>query len=89
MKSFTFESQQSRVIFGAGCLAQLPFEVERLGAKRVMLVATPGRSTLSSRARDLLTDVIVVSFDGAEVHLPQDIALAARDAASSSRAAVS
>ncbi|HEU4879808.1 MAG TPA: maleylacetate reductase [Gemmatimonadaceae bacterium] len=86
MKSFTFESQQSRVIFGAGCLAQLPLEVERLGAKRVMLVATPGRSTLSSRARDLLPDVIVESFDRAAVHVPQDIALAARDAASSSRA---
>jgi alcohol dehydrogenase class IV len=86
VKSFTFESQQSRVIFGAGCLAQLPLEVERLGAERVMLVATPGRSSLSSRARDLLPDLIVESFERAAVHVPQDIALAARDAASSSRA---
>jgi alcohol dehydrogenase class IV len=86
VKSFTFESQQSRVIFGAGCLAQLPLEVERLGATRPMIVATPGRSSLTSRVRELLSDIAVESFERAAVHVPQDIALAAREAASSSRA---
>ena len=86
MKSFTFESQQSRVIFGAGCLAQLPLEVERLGSTRPMLVTTPGRSSLTSRVRELLSGIAVESFERAAVHVPQDIALAARDAASSSKA---
>lgn len=86
MKSFTFESQQSRVIFGAGCLAQLPLEVERLGATRAMIVATSGRSSLTARARELLSDIAVESFERAAVHVPQDIALAAREAASSSKA---
>ena len=86
MKSFTFESQQSRVIFGAGCLAQLPLEVERLSATRPMLVITSGRSSLATRVRELLSGIAVESFERAAVHVPQDIALAARDAASSSKA---
>jgi alcohol dehydrogenase class IV len=86
VKSFTFESQQSRVIFGAGCLAQLPLEVERLGATRAMIVATSGRSSLTSRVRELLSDFAVESFERAAVHVPQEIALAAREAASSSNA---
>jgi maleylacetate reductase len=86
VKSFAFESQQSRVVFGEGSFAQLPLEVERLGAKRVMLVSTPGRSSLATRASELLPKFIVESFERAVVHVPQDIALAAREAASTSNA---
>jgi len=86
VKSFAFESQPSRVVFGEGSFAQLPLEVERLGAKRVMLVSTPGRSSLATRARELLPKFIVESFERAIVHVPQDVALTAREAASRSNA---
>ena len=36
---FVHESAPMRVVFGAGRLADVPAEVDRLGAKRVLLVA--------------------------------------------------
>lgn len=86
MTSFTFESQASRVVFGAGCLSQLPLEIERLGSRRVMLVSTPGRASLAARARALLGARVVESFERAVVHVPQEIARAARDAADATQA---
>ena len=88
MNSFTFEAQGSRVIFGEGCLAQLPHEADRLSASRVMIVATPGRSSLAARARDLITDNVVAVFDRAVAHVPQDIAVSARQEAIASNADV-
>jgi maleylacetate reductase len=84
--SFTYESQASRVVFGAGCLSQLPLEIERIGARRVMLVSTPGRSSLAAHARALLGARVVESFERAVVHVPQEIAQSAREAATSSSA---
>lgn len=88
MMSFTFEAQSSRVVFGEGCVAQLPHEIERLSASRALLVSTPGRSSLASRARELLGDHVVEIFDRAIVHVPQDVAVAAREAAAQSKADV-
>jgi maleylacetate reductase len=84
--SFTVELQASRVVFGAGCLSQLPLEIERIGSRRVMLVSTPGRSSLAARARALLEASVVESFERAVVHVPREIAQAARDSAIASRA---
>lgn len=38
MRPFTFEAHIPRTIFGSGTLDQLPDEVRRLHAKRVLLV---------------------------------------------------
>lgn len=86
MKSFTFEAQAARVVFGSGCLSQLPVEMDRLGAGRIMLVSTPGRAALADSVRELLGDRVVENFSRAVSHLPDEVALAARDAASGSRA---
>ena len=88
MNSFTFEAQPSRVVFGPGCLDQLAHEVERLGCSRAMLVATPGRTDLVSRARALLREKSVEVFDRAVTHVPQHIAVAARESAAQSQADV-
>jgi maleylacetate reductase len=84
VNSFTFEAQASRVVFGEGCLAQLPHEVERLSASRVMLIATPGRASLAARARELIGDNVVEIFERAVAHVPQDIAKLARQGATES-----
>ena len=38
---FVYNGLPSRVIFGAGSVAQLPAELDRLGAKRALLLSTP------------------------------------------------
>ena len=86
MNDFTFETRATRVVFGAGSLARLPVEIERLGATRVMLISTPGRSDLCRRARDLLGPLVVETFARAMVHVPGEIAVASRQAAESARA---
>ena len=83
MTVFTFESQASRVVFGPGCLAQLSVELDRLGAKRVMLVSSGGRSAMAEKATSFAGGRIVESFDQAIPHVPQHIANSAREAASS------
>jgi maleylacetate reductase len=41
---FTYETHDVRVVFGPGALAALPDVVQRLGARRVLVVSTPGRT---------------------------------------------
>ncbi|MGE5748997.1 MAG: maleylacetate reductase [Gemmatimonas sp.] len=88
MTSFAFESQASRVVFGEGCITQLSHEIERLSCTRVMLVATPGRASLTSRARELLGDHVVEVVERAVGHVPQEVAVSAREHAAESKADV-
>ncbi len=88
MNSFTFDAQASRVVFGEGCFTQIAHEIDRLGASRVMLVCTPGRSSLAQRARELIGANVVEVFNRAVPHVPQDIAASARLCASQSSADV-
>jgi alcohol dehydrogenase class IV len=41
MKPFVYIGQPARVVFGAGSLAQLVPEIERLGARRALVLSTP------------------------------------------------
>jgi len=54
MKNFTYEALPGRVIFGTGTLSQLSEEVDRLEAKRVILIATgSAKSHLRELTRQL------------------------------------
>src|SRR5258705_12871276 len=44
LKSFVYTGLPSRVLFGAGSVKQLGAELDRLGAKRALLLCTPGRA---------------------------------------------
>ncbi len=82
--SFTFDSHSVRVVFGAGRLAELPAELDRLGIRRAMLLSTPEQRQLVVDARDLLIDRAGEVFSGAAMHTPTsvtDAALAALQAA--------
>ena len=51
---FVYNGLPMRVVFGAGSLSQLPAELERLGAKRALLLSTPEqRESLQQVAKTL------------------------------------
>lgn len=83
---FTYEALPMRVVFGAGRLAELPAEVDRLGLRRVLVLSTPGQSGLAARAADLLGGRTAGTFTQARMHVPTATARAARDAATAAGA---
>jgi alcohol dehydrogenase class IV len=81
MRSFTYVSLPSRVVFGAGTVARLPAEVERLGAKRALVLSTPGRSADVRRIAASLGASYAGLYDQAVMHVPMEVAQEARRAA--------
>jgi alcohol dehydrogenase class IV len=76
MDRFTYVAMPARVLFGAGTVSQLAAEVERLGAKRVLLISTPGRAEMvRSVAKNLQVAGV---FDQAVMHTPIAAVEAAR-----------
>jgi alcohol dehydrogenase class IV len=73
-----------RVVFGAGSVARLGAEVGRLGAKRVLLLSTPGRAAMVGGVSAGLP--VVATFDRAVMHTPLEMAEEARALAKSSGA---
>src|SRR5437764_9214390 len=68
MDKFTYVAMPMRVVFGAGSVAQLAAEVERLGAKRVLLMSTPGRASM---VREVARGLQIAGiFDQAVMHTP-------------------
>jgi hypothetical protein len=43
IESFIYEAVPTRVVFGSGTIARIREEVERLGARRALVLSTPGR----------------------------------------------
>jgi alcohol dehydrogenase class IV len=76
MKSFIYTGLASRVVFGVGAIGELAAEVERLGAKRVLLISTAGRATMVRRVSAGLP--VVGIFDNAVMHTPLDAVEEAR-----------
>jgi len=72
MKQFTFDARLPRVLFGDGALAQLPGEVARLGAQRVLVLCTPQQTEHAEQVRTLLGACAVATFDRAVMHVPVD-----------------
>jgi maleylacetate reductase len=79
MHDFTYNALPSRVVFGAGAVKQLPAEVERLGAKKVLLLCTPGRAGMVASASEGLP--VAGVFDKAVMHTPAALVEEARQKA--------
>jgi maleylacetate reductase len=75
-----------RVVFGAGARASLPDEIERLGVRRVLVLCTPARLDLATSVAGILGELVADTFAGAVMHVPVDVADAARQAAGKARA---
>src|ERR1700686_536757 len=81
MLSFVYDMLPSRVIFGAGCLDKLPEEIERLGATRALVLSTPEQREQGCDMVKRLGARAVGLFDRAVMHVPIEVAEAARDEA--------
>lgn len=81
MLDFIYDILPSRVIFGAGSLDRLPEEIERLGAKRALVLSTPEQREQGADLANRLGARAAGVFDRAVMHVPTEIAQAARDEA--------
>ena len=78
MKSFIHQATPTRVVFGAGSLDNLGAEIERLGARRVLVLATPDQAPTAERIAGLLGIKAAGVFAKAVMHVPIETARAAR-----------
>jgi alcohol dehydrogenase class IV len=84
MHDFTYNALPSRVVFGAGSVRQLAAEVERLGARRALLLCTAGRAEMLSSAAQGLP--VAGVFDKAVMHTPSALVEEARELAGTLKA---
>jgi maleylacetate reductase len=86
VKAFVYGGLPMRVVFGAGSVAELAKEVDRLGAKRALLLATPGRTAMVKSVADPLGIRVAGVFDRVVMHTPLELAEEARRLAASVQA---
>jgi alcohol dehydrogenase class IV len=78
MKDFVYNGLPARVLFGAGTLAKLPEELDRLGAKRALVLSTPEQAESAESVRRALGARAAGLYDKAAMHVPIAIAEDAR-----------
>ncbi|MEO8060513.1 MAG: maleylacetate reductase [Burkholderiales bacterium] len=81
MNPFIYQSNPSRVVFGAGALQQLGREIDALGARRALILCTPGQAASAQRVAELLGDRAAGVFAKAAMHVPLETAREAREEA--------
>ena len=81
MRSFAYNQLPGRVVFGVGALAELPREIERLGAKRALVLATPEQEAQAEDVARRLGDRCAGGFPRAVMHVPIETAREAREEA--------
>lgn len=83
IQSFVFEPQPWRVVFGAGSLDKLPDEVIRLGATKALVLCTPEQRATAEDVAQRLGERCAGVYDKAVMHVPVEVARAAREHAAS------
>ena len=81
MKSFVYNGQPSRVVFGAGSLQHLLREIDLLGATKALVLSTPEQRKSAEMIADLLGARAAGVFDRAVMHVPIETARDAREVA--------
>lgn len=80
-RPFTYQALPMRVVFGAGCLADLPGEVDRLGLKRVLVLCSPEQAETGERVAAALGGMAAGVLAEARMHVPVEVAHHARSLA--------
>jgi alcohol dehydrogenase class IV len=75
---FVYTALPTRVVFGVGSLAQLTAELDRLGAKRALLLSTPEQADAVRKVAASLGSRAAGVYDKAAMHVPLEIAEDAR-----------
>ncbi len=78
MTPFTYTAHPARVVFGAGSLQQLAAEIDRLGARRALVLCTPEQAGSAAQVAALLGERAAGVFAQAAMHVPIETARAAR-----------
>lgn len=73
MEPFVYNGQPARVIFGSGTIRQLPAELDRLGLKRVVVLATPPQEPEARRLVEQLDGRAAGVYARATMHTPVEI----------------
>ena len=81
MRSFVYDLLPSRVVFGVGTFDRLADEVKALGAKRALVLSTPGQRKLADEAARRLGVATAGIYAEAVMHVPVETARAARETA--------
>jgi maleylacetate reductase len=81
VRSFVYNGLPARVVFGAGALARLPEELDRLGARRALVLSTPEQADSARQVANALGARCAGTYDKAAMHVPLGIAEDARHAA--------
>ncbi|TNE47686.1 MAG: maleylacetate reductase [Deltaproteobacteria bacterium] len=74
---FVYQSLPHHVLFGAGKLAEVKSQVERVGSRRAMVLSTPGQEELARRVAGLLGEWCVAIHPHAIQHVPYETVKAA------------
>ena len=67
---FIYNGLPMRVVFGAGSLSRLPEELERLGAKRALVLSTPEQAASAKEVAKALGERVAGTYDRAAMHVP-------------------
>lgn len=78
MLPFSYQTWPQRIVFEPGGLSRVGAEVDALGARRVLVLCTPGQRDLAERVATLLGERTAAIFDGAVMHVPVEQARQAR-----------
>ena len=78
MNAFVYNGLPYRVVFGVGSLASLPAELDRLGAKRALLLSTPEQAETVKQVAASLGARAAGLYDRAVMHVPIEVAEQAR-----------
>src|SRR2546422_5412878 len=81
MRTFVYDQPAIRVIFGIGVIDQLPDEVQRLGARRALLLASPGQRPIAEEAARRLGTAAAGVYAEAAIHVPIEVTRAACETA--------
>jgi maleylacetate reductase len=81
--NFVYSPLPARVVFGAGSLNQLKYELQQLGVQRALIICTPEQVDFAERAAGLLDGQYAGTYPKAVMHVPIEVARAAREYARS------
>ncbi|TDA43187.1 maleylacetate reductase [Burkholderia pyrrocinia] len=81
MERFVYQGTPSRVVFEWGALARLPDELSAIGEQRELILSTPEQRPLADRVKAVLGERAAGVCAQAVMHVPVEVARAAREMA--------
>ena len=81
MNPFTYDQLPARIVFGAGRLAEVGAEVERLGGQRAMLISDWAATAPAAAITAQLGSRLALAWDEVAQHVPVELAERARASA--------